>query len=353
MNNARDAAGPGGRVKVVVSREGVKPALLVADWGKGIAGGMREKIFEPFITTKDAGTGLGLVVCRRIAAEHQATLELALPSVVGDTPPPATVFRVVFDTENASATPARKSRILVVDDEAVIRLMFKDLLGREHEVIDAATGEQALDALKNAGPFDLVLADKNLPGFSGLDLALEVKNHWPALKFMLMTGYPSLVTAQQSVELGLIDYLTKPFDDIKVVREKVRAALIAPIPAQRKTSNKRVDVYEDNPLSARQICDALALLGMTPNVITQMVAGGADVPAAVVVSWDFTPAQGIAAIALAKQHAPGAPFVVLAEHLTMDSAIESLRAGASACLPKLLSDVKALSRELQRALKLP
>ena len=62
--------------------------------------------------------------------------------------------------------------------------------------------------------------------------------------------------------------------------------------------------------------------------------------------------HGPVAVAACRGQPFDAPFVVLAEHLTMETALESLRAGATACLPKLLSDVKALSRELSRALKL-
>jgi DNA-binding response OmpR family regulator len=351
INNAREASGTNGRIKVVITRDGVKPALYVADWGSGVSPELRRKIFEPFVTTKDSGTGLGLAVCKRIAAEHHAALDLAPPQVVNESPPPATVFRLVFDTDSAVHATARRQRILVLDDEAVIRLMFRDLLGKEYDVVEAATAEEALAALPTK-PFDLVLADKNLPGASGLDVAMEIRRSYPGLKLMLMTGYPSLVTAQQSVELGLTDYLVKPFDDIRVVREKVRAALLAPRVEPRKATNRRVDIYEDNPMSAKQISDALSMLNMKPQVLTEAKAGGAEAPAAVVMSWDFTPAHGAAGVQLARQLAPGVPFVVLAEHLTMDSALESLRGGAAACLPKLLTDVKALSRELQRALKL-
>ncbi len=349
INNARDASGATGRVKVVVTRDGVKPALYVADWGSGVSPELKQKIFEPFVTTKESGTGLGLAVCKRIAAEHHAVLDLAPASVVGEPKPPSTVFRVIFDGEGA--VHARRHRVLVVDDEAVIRLMFRDLLGKEYDVVEAATGEEAV-ALLAQQTFDLVLGDKNLPGLSGLDLALTVKKSYPGLKFILMTGYPSLVTAQQSVELGLVDYLTKPFDDIRVVRDKVRSTIAAPALALRKASNKRVDVYEDNPHSATQISAALTSLGLEPHIMTTPVPGGAELPAAIVFSWDFTPAHGVEGVALARKLGPGVPFVVLAEHLTMESALESLRGGAAACLPKLLTDVKALSRELQRALKL-
>lgn len=352
INNARDASSGQARVKVVVSRDGVKPALLVADWGSGISESVKQKLFEPYVTTKGAaGMGLGLVVCRRIADEHRATLDLGSPAALNESPPPATVFRVVFEADGTASTGTKQFRVLVVDDENTIRLMFRDLLSKEHQVIDAPDAESAIELLKQ-NKFDLVIADKNLPGKSGLELAQEAKKLHPPIKVMLMTGYPSLVTAQQSVELGLVDYLTKPFDDIRALRDKIRTVLNAPAHSAKAAGNKRVDVYEDNPVSARQISEALTLIGMQPNVLDRAIPGGQEAPAAVVISWDFAPAHGAAAVRLAKQFAPGTPFVVLAEHLTMDSAIESLRAGAQACLPKLLSDVKALSRELQRSLGL-
>jgi len=168
-----------------------------------------------------------------------------------------------------------------------------------------------------------------------------------------MTGYPSLITAQQALELGVIDYLLKPFDEIREVREKIRSALAAqPQTRAPRAHSQRVDVYEDNPASARQIVDALKMLGMESNVLTEATPAQGDPPAGLVVSWDFSPAHGKKAVELGRTLCRGAPFVVLAEHLTMDAALESLRGGAAACLPKLLSDVRALSRELNRALKL-
>ncbi len=349
--NARDAMSGLGRIKVLVTSDGGAPALYVADWGPGIPAELRDRIFEPYVTSKSRGSGLGLAVCRRIAAEHNATLQLvpALPSP--EQPPPATVFRVLFPSGGTPLPPASRRKILIVDDESIIRMVFRDLMSRECDVVEAQTAEEGLLLLKNT-TFDLIVTDKNLPGLSGLDLALEARRINPRSKVLLMTGYPSLITAQQAIELGVMEYLLKPFDDIREVREKIRAALAAPPPGTFQATNKRVDIYEDNPASARQLVEAVRALGMEPNVISEAKPFG-DAPAAgVVVSWDFQPASGPKAIELAKAVCRGAPFVVLAEHLTMDNALESLRAGATACLPKLLGDLKALSRELSRALKL-
>jgi CheY-like chemotaxis protein len=350
LNNARDAMAGRGRVKLVVTREAGIPTLYVADWGPGIAPELRDRIFEPYVSTKSKGSGLGLAVCRRIAVEHHAQIGLAPSSVMNEQPAPATVFRVSFQAEPPAAVP--RKRILVVDDESIIRMVFHDLMSKECEVVEAETAEEALPHIRRAA-FDLIVTDKNLPGLSGLDLAQEARRLNPASRVILMTGYPSLVTAQQALELGVMDYLLKPFDEIREVREKLRAALSAPPPGRAVATSKRVDVYEDNPASARQIAEALLLLGMEPKILLEAVPGGDEAPAGVVVSWDFSAAHGEKAVELGRAMSKGAPFVVLAEHLTMEATLESLRAGSSACLPKLLSDSKALSRQLSRALKLP
>jgi CheY-like chemotaxis protein len=350
LNNARDAQAGRNRVKLAVGRDAGVPMLYVADWGAGIAAELRERIFEPYVSTKSRGSGLGLAVCRRIAQEHQAQIGLAPVSILTEQPPPATVFRVSFNAERP-ASAARK-RILVVDDESIIRMVFRDLMSKECDVVEAETAEEALSQLRRSA-FDLIVTDKNLPGLSGLDLAQEARKLNPASRVILMTGYPSLVTAQQALELGVMDYLLKPFDEIREVRDKLRAALTAALPGKHTATTKRVDVYEDNPASAKQIGEALQLIGMEPKVLVEPVPGGEDAPAAVIVSWDFSPAHGHKSVELARNMSKGAPFIVLAEHLTMETTLESLRAGSSACLPKLLSDSRALSRQLARALKLP
>jgi CheY-like chemotaxis protein len=352
LNNARDAMGGRGRVKILGAREAGAAAIFVADWGPGIAPELRERLFEPYVTSRHRGSGLGLAVCRRIAADHGASLDLAPPAVVADQPPPATVFRLRFGASATTAAAPPRKRLLVVDDESIIRSVFRDLLSRECDVVEAESAEEALGQLQGEAKFDLIITDKNLPGMSGLELAQKARRLDPGSRVMVMTGYPSLVTAQQAIDLGVVDYLLKPFDDIREVREKIRAVLAQPRDEAPTAHTRRVDVYESSPEGARVLTEALAQLGVEPRVMDQPVAGGEGAPLGVVVSWDFGPAPAREAVALARKMARGAPVVVLVEHLTMETTLEALRAGCSACLPKLLSDARALSRELARALKL-
>ena len=110
MNNAKDSLSGRGRIKVVVAREGSHPVLMVADWGPGIAPELREKIFEPYVTNKARGSGLGLAVCRRIAAEHGAQISLGTPSMLPDQPPPASSRSRRSDGCSSSTTKRSSAR---------------------------------------------------------------------------------------------------------------------------------------------------------------------------------------------------------------------------------------------------
>ncbi|WP_224242884.1 hybrid histidine protein kinase/response regulator SinK [Hyalangium gracile] len=350
LNNARDAMTGRGRIKLMLTQEGSAPVMYVADWGPGIPREMRDKIFEPYVSTSKRGTGLGLAVCRRIAQEHRAEISLAPTDSLPDQPPPSTVFRVAFPSI-APEVPTQRKRVLIVDDESIIRMVFRDLMSKECEVIEAGTAEEALEFLRTQ-QVDLIVTDKNLPGLSGLALAQQARTMNPQARILLMTGYPSLGTTQEALELGVMDYLLKPFDDIRQVRALIRAALAAPPLQPRAATNKRVDVIDDNPTSSRIVTEALGRLGLEPRLISTTEVVAMEPPMAVLVSWDFTPAYGRKALELGKAMAQGAPFIVLVEHLTMETTLDSLRAGAIACLPRLLFDAPALSRELSRALKL-
>src|SRR5690606_17161169 len=133
-------------------------------------------IFEPFVTTKPAaeGTGLGLSVCADIVAKHSgrlslnqelrpgAAFDLYLPLANGLQPKLAAP-----EHPKPSASP-RASRVLIVDDEASLVRAYRRVLGRNHEVVGAYGGEEALRLLARDDHFDLILCDLMMPRVDGV-----------------------------------------------------------------------------------------------------------------------------------------------------------------------------------------
>jgi len=106
--------------------------------------------------------------------------------------------------------------VLVVDDEDYIRDSVKIILETEgFHVICTDNGKDALDIL-SAHYVDIVLSDIHMPGMDGITLLKEVKNRFKDVEILLVTGYPSLDSAVESVKIGAFDYITKPFkvDDL-------------------------------------------------------------------------------------------------------------------------------------------
>lgn len=126
-------------------------------------------------------------------------------------------------------------RILVVDDELLIRDMLYDFfMAQEWDIVVTEDGYKAIDYLK-ARPFDIVLADIKMPEMTGLELSGKIRGLYPGLPIVLMTGYPSLETALEALRYKVDDYIIKPFNVnhlYKVVREV--------IPARRKAAAEAV-----------------------------------------------------------------------------------------------------------------
>ncbi len=104
-----------------------------------------------------------------------------------------------------------KRKILVVDDEiTVCKSIRQAILSEEYEVDMALSGEEALKKDKQSA-YDLIITDLMMPGISGLDLLKELKDTRPEVLVIMVTGYPTIKTAVQSVKMGAFDYLPKPF----------------------------------------------------------------------------------------------------------------------------------------------
>ena len=110
-----------------------------------------------------------------------------------------------------------KARILIVDDEEVVRRSFsRALAATECQVKAVASWTQVAETL-GAEPYDVVLLDLRMPDLDGITVLRAVKQRWPTSEVIIITGYPTLETAKEAVALGAYDYLAKPVDPEQVI----------------------------------------------------------------------------------------------------------------------------------------
>src|SRR5262245_14194572 len=111
----------------------------------------------------------------------------------------------------------RKGSVLIIDDEEEIRESIELLLNSEGiSTTTAATGEEGLSRIENTS-FDVVLLDLMLPGRSGMDVQKDVKRIDPTLPVIIITAIGSVETAVTAIKQGAFDYITKPWNNEKLV----------------------------------------------------------------------------------------------------------------------------------------
>lgn len=142
-------------------------------------------------------------------------------------------------------------KVLVVDDDQTVRLShMRTLAGQNCNVESAHGGKEALEKMQKA-PADVVLLDLRMPEMDGLSTLKTIKEKWPDTEVVIITGYPSVVTAREAVKMGAFDYLAKPVDPDKVlaVANEAMAQRMAPPSGKKagqdKDSNKGWAKYLD------------------------------------------------------------------------------------------------------------
>jgi CheY-like chemotaxis protein len=111
-----------------------------------------------------------------------------------------------------------KANILIVDDEEVVRLShLRSLEGTDCNAQAAGDGQEALTIMEQH-PADVVLLDLRMPDLDGMSVLKTIKERWPDSEVVVITGYPSLESAKQAVQLGAFNYLAKPLGPADVLK---------------------------------------------------------------------------------------------------------------------------------------
>ena len=261
--NARDAMPDGGRLTIHTENCHLPQAVRrghetvpagnyvlvdVADTGHGIAPEHLARIFEPFFSTKAAGSGTGLGLSTVYGIVKQTGGFVFVDSVRGS----GTRFSIYLPRNHtvASTTPRPDDAeagiprdltgsgtiVLVEDDDAVRMFAARALRNKGYQVVEAKSGEVALDLIRGAtGPIELLITDVVMPQMDGPSLVREVRAFDPAIKVIFMSGYAEEAFRQRLDREPDINFLAKPFT-LKELAAKVKE-VATPV---RDTGNFRV-----------------------------------------------------------------------------------------------------------------
>lgn len=210
---------------------GLYVVLSVKDNGSGMDEETKVKMFDPFFTTKEPGkgTGMGLSVVHGIVKNHNGFI--TVDSELGGGSTFKVFIPVVDEVEdtfivvpvNTADLPGGSEKILFVDDEEMLaRIGARILEEQGYQVTSLSNSEDALEVFKaNPDEFDLVITDQSMPGFSGSELALEILKIKPSVPIIICTGYSSKVSEKNYKELGISEFMKKPYEKnslVKIVR---------------------------------------------------------------------------------------------------------------------------------------
>gem|GEM_PF-844089 len=192
--------------------------LDVSDTGPGIRPEIKNRIFEPYFTTKDKGegTGMGLAVVHGIVQSHHGHISVYSEPGKGTTfhvyLPCVAVEPNMAETEIDGAVARGHERILLVDDEEEITLVSREMLEELGYTVTALTGsiEAWQTFQRDPQQFDLVITDMTMPNMTGAELATKILRIRPGMPIVLCTGFSAQISEEKAKSLGIRAYITKP-----------------------------------------------------------------------------------------------------------------------------------------------
>jgi two-component system, cell cycle sensor histidine kinase and response regulator CckA len=219
--------------------------VSVTDWGGGMSKEVLPKIFDPYFSTKQRGTqkgmGLGLSICHTVIQKHGGAIAVESEPGVGTTFSlhlPASRKLLPEKKASAPAGVLGKRKILVMDDEEVVRKLVRRLLQQMgHEVELAEDGQSAVAAYESAKdqghPFDAVILDLTIrDGVGGQETIRELLKIDPTVKAIVVSGYSNDPALLEPERYGFKGVLRKPFDRHSL--RTVLARVLEPAPSEQE-----------------------------------------------------------------------------------------------------------------------
>jgi len=219
INNALDAMPQGGEIRINSLMDDNNVVVKIEDTGSGIPKDIKDKIFDPFFTSKGVqSTGLGLSVSYGIINRHHGNITVENNEGEGTTFTmkfPVTKTRSKGEVKEEKVVPIKrkqqKARILVIEDEEDVRQLLSDILTNAgHDVEIAADGSQGIELFEKK-EFDLVLSDLGMPGMSGWEVAEKVKSINDKVPVALITGWNVTLDGSKMNDSGVNLVVQKPF----------------------------------------------------------------------------------------------------------------------------------------------
>jgi PAS domain S-box-containing protein len=232
--NASNAMPAGGTIEV--SCENVSAALSsgialptagncvkmsITDNGVGIPENVLDKIFDPYFSTKKQGSGLGLAITHSIVSKHDGHISVKSTPGMGTTfavyLPASSQRHLAVEKKEATDWPTKKARILVMDDEELVRNILEAMLHQMgHEVLLVKDGMEALqtyrEAVDNGTPIDLIIMDLTIPGgMGGKEAVQKILSIDPAANAIVSSGYSNDPVIANFKDYGFCSAIVKPY----------------------------------------------------------------------------------------------------------------------------------------------